>query len=266
MLGLKAKIVTYVTTPNFKRLNSLHEHKKAYFCPSSNTETMKDIAAIVQESPLFNGLSKEDLTEILDGHYKELHYAKGDLVALQGDPCRSLMMILEGTVRSDMTDPAGKLVTIATLTAPDILAPAFIYAARNEFPVDITATADLTLLVIGRESFSKLLQQHIVVLNNFLRMISDQTQFLTQKIRFLQFGTMKKKLASYFVEKLASVPSIEFLMEESQQALADRFGVTRPALARAIGEMVSNGIIHVEKKKITVVNAVALKHMAAQEG
>lgn len=227
---------------------------------------MKDIAIITKESPLFKGLATEELKEILEGNYKEVCYAKGDLVALQGDPCRSLMMILDGTVRSDMTDPAGKLVTIATLSAPDILAPAFIYAARNEFPVDITAMTDLTLMVIGRESFSKLLQQHITVLNNFLRMISDQTQFLTQKIRFLQFGTMKKKLSSYFVEKLASVPGIEFQMEESQQALADRFGVTRPALARAIGEMVSNGIIHVEKKKVTIVNAVALKQMAAREG
>jgi cAMP-binding proteins - catabolite gene activator and regulatory subunit of cAMP-dependent protein kinases len=227
---------------------------------------MKDIALIIKESPLFKGLTTEELEDVLKDNYKEVCYAKGDLVALQGDPCRSLMMILDGTVRSDMTDPAGKLVTIATLTAPDILAPAFIYAARNEFPVDITAMTDLTLMVIGRESFSKLLQQHITVLNNFLRMISDQTQFLTQKIRFLQFGTMKKKLASYFVERLASVPGIEFQMEESQQALADRFGVTRPALARAIGEMVSDGIIQVEKKKVTVVNAVALKQMAAREG
>lgn len=227
---------------------------------------MKAIAEIIMESPLFKGLSKDELTDILEGNYKEVHYAKGDLVALQGDPCRSLMMILKGTVRSDMTDPAGKLVTIATLSVPDILAPAFIYAGHNEFPVDITATTDLTLMVIGRESFSKLLQQHIIVLNNFLRMISDQTQFLTQKIRFLQFGTMKTKLASYFVEKLTAVPGIEFQMEESQQALADRFGVTRPALARAIGEMVSDGIIHVGKKKITVVNAVALKRMAAHEG
>lgn len=224
---------------------------------------MENITAIVAGNPLFKGMAKEEVMEVLEGAYKEVRYSKGEIVAIQGDACRAMMMIVEGTVRSDMTDPAGKLVTIATLSAPDILAPAFIYAARNEFPVDITATTDLTLMVIRRESFSKLLQQNITVLNNFLRMISDQTRFLTEKIRFLQFGTMKKKLATHFVEKLAMASGNTFSMDESQQSLADRFGVTRPALARAIGEMVNDGIIRIEKKKITVMHAMALKQMAA---
>lgn len=223
---------------------------------------MKEIVDIIAENPLFKGVLREETIHLLEGNYKEAVYEKGEVVALQGDACRAMMMILEGSVRSDMTDPAGKLVTIATLSAPDILAPAFIYAARNEFPVNITATTDLRLMVIGRESFSKLLQQNIVILNNFLRMISDQTQFLTQKIRFLQFGTMKKKLAAYFAEKSATSASSTFLMNESQQALADRFGVTRPALARAIGEMVSEGILLIDKKHVTVKNAPALRRLA----
>jgi CRP-like cAMP-binding protein len=223
---------------------------------------MEVIIDIVAESPLFKGVNKEQLAEILAGNYKTARYAKGEPVALQGGICRSLMMITEGSVRSDMTDANGKTVTIATLSSPDILAPAFIYAARNEFPVNITAIADLSLIVIGRESFSRLMQQHVIVLNNFLRMISSQTQFLTQKIRFLQFGTMKSKLASYLLRKSTEEGRLSFIIDDSQQWLADTFGVTRPALARAIGEMVNDGLINVDRKKVTILNQAALKILA----
>lgn len=217
----------------------------------------------IQKSALFRDIPFEQLTEILLPHQSFSYFQKNDIVALQGDRCSSLMMITEGSVRCDMTDPTGKMVTIAILKAPDILAPAFIYATHNFFPINITALESLTILTIPKERFSKLLQENEKMLNNYLRMISDHTKFLTDKIRFLKFGTIKSKLALFFLEEMNKNKSTHFLLTESQQALADLLGVTRPALARTIGEMMQEKLIHVEKKQITVLNPIILKQLCS---
>ncbi len=216
---------------------------------------------ILSKSPLFKETPNEYLEQILRPFQSFTSYEKGDIVALQGDRCSALMMITNGSVRCDMTDPAGKMVTIAILKAPDILAPAFIYATNNFFPINITALTPLTILAIGKESFSRLLQENVKMLDNYLRMISDHTQFLSDKIRFLKFGTIKSKLALFFLEKMRNTGSGQFIITESQQALADLFGVTRPALARTISEMVDENLITIDKKQISVLNPSALKHL-----
>jgi CRP-like cAMP-binding protein len=213
------------------------------------------------KSPLFKDIPPEHLEQILHPYQSFTLYEKGDIIALQGDRCSAFMMITEGEVRCDMTDLAGKMVTIAILKAPDILAPAFIYATNNFFPINITALTPLSILTIGKESFSRLLQENVKMLDNYLRIISDHTQFLSDKIRFLKFGTIKSKLALFFLEKMRDTGSNQFFITESQQALADLFGVTRPALARTISEMVDENLIAVDKKQISVLNPSALKHL-----
>jgi CRP-like cAMP-binding protein len=213
------------------------------------------------KSPLFKDIPPEHLEQILHPYQSFTLYEKGDIIALQGDRCSAFMMITEGEVRCDMTDLAGKMVTIAILKAPDILAPAFIYATNNFFPINITALTPLSILTIGKESFSRLLQENVKMLDNYLRIISDHTQFLSDKIRFLKFGTIKSKLALFFLEKMRDTGSNQFFITESQQALADLFGVTRPALARTISEMVDENLIAVDKKQISVLNFLGLKHL-----
>jgi CRP-like cAMP-binding protein len=213
------------------------------------------------ESPLFKNIPIEKLGQILQPYQSFSSFEKGDIVALQGDRCAAFMMITDGSVRCDMTNPAGKMVTIAILKAPDILAPAFIYATNNFFPINITALTPLSILTIGKENFSRLLQENAKILENYLRMISDHTQFLSDKIRFLKFGTIKSKLALFFLEKMRDTGSSQFIITESQQALADLFGVTRPALARTISEMVDENLIAVDKKQISVLNPLGLKHL-----
>ena len=61
-------------------------------------------------------------------------YHEGDLIALQGDHCRSLMLLCSGSVSARMTHDEGKEIVIETLHAPEILAPAFLYGSENRFP------------------------------------------------------------------------------------------------------------------------------------
>jgi CRP-like cAMP-binding protein len=104
------------------------------------------------------------------------------------------------------------------------------------------------------------LQHSQVVLKNYLNAISSRTQFLSNKIRFLSFKTIREKLANYILNNIKKDSNV-FILNQSQTELADFFGVTRPSLARALAEMGKEGILHTERREITILDKEKLNKL-----
>ena len=90
--------------------------------------------------------------------------------------------------------------------------------------------------------------------------ISSRAQFLSDRIKFLSFQTIKGKLASYYLGLIKGNATI-IEVPDSQNSLADLFGVARPSLARAIRELHNDGIIEAKGKNITVLDKRALQQL-----
>ena len=71
----------------------------------------------------------------------------------------------------------------------------------NKYPVNVIAVADSELLFIDKSDFLKILMKNDNLLINFLNMISNRSQFLSEKIKFLNFKTIKGKLANLILQK-----------------------------------------------------------------
>ena len=146
-----------------------------------------------------------------------------------------------------------KTIKIEDIYAPQPIAIAFIFGKNNTFPVNVEAVKDTELLIIHKSEFLKLLQSNVKILNNFLNAISNRGQFLSKKIKFLSFTTIKSKFAQYILE-LAREDLYIVEIEQTQQQLAELFGVTRPSFARTVIEMQKEGLIKIEKKQVEILN------------
>ena len=106
---------------------------------------------ILNRMSLFEGCDPEALYQLLREAPNSLRtYKEGEFIARQGDVCRSLFILIKGHVRTQMENAEGKQLTIDWIKAPDILAPAFIYASENRFPVNVEATELCEVLVMDR--------------------------------------------------------------------------------------------------------------------
>ncbi|MDO9040504.1 MAG: Crp/Fnr family transcriptional regulator, partial [Bacteroidota bacterium] len=198
---------------------------------------------ILCQSPIFRGISPEGLQELFRQiHYQVKSYQKNDLITLAGEICDRLLIIQEGSVKAEMNDYSGKTIKIEDMSAPWPLATAFLFGKENRFPVTVSATSDVEMVSIPKPEFVKLLQMSSLILNNYLNTISTRAQFLSQKLKFLSFKTIRQKIAHYLLEKAGErLQTVE--VPQSQEQLAEMFGVTRPSLARTLGEMVQEGLI-----------------------
>lgn len=205
-------------------------------------------------SPVFKGLSADRIEQLIGMvNHQIKKFSKEQVIASRQEECKSLMILIEGNVRGEMLDYSGKVLKVEDVFAPRPIAAAFLFGEKNRFPVDVIANTDVEILKIPKESVLKIFQENTQVLNNYLNSISNRAQFLSQRIWFLSFKTIKGKLAQYILN-LAQPDKEKIVMPLTQKELAEFFGVTRPSLARALGDMEKGGIIEVNRKEIKILD------------
>jgi CRP-like cAMP-binding protein len=216
---------------------------------------------ILCQSPIFRGITPDDLQKLFGQiHFQVKTYRKNDLIVNGGEACDRLLIIQAGSVKAEMTDYSGKTIKIEDMSAPWPLATAFLFGKENRFPVTVSATSDVEMVSIPKPEFVKLLQLNALILNNYLNTISTRAQFLSQKLKFLSFKTIKQKIAHYLLEKAGDrLQTVE--VQQSQGQLAEMFGVKRPSLARTLGEMCHEGLIETDRRSIKIMDKVRMNQL-----
>jgi CRP-like cAMP-binding protein len=215
----------------------------------------------LSNSPLFKGLTPEEIEKTLSHiqfHIKK--YRDGSMIAQSGEPVNSLMILIKGIVKGEMVDYSGRVIKIEDIPAPGVLASAFMFGNKNRFPVNVIAISDSELLIIEKSEFLKMMMSENRILANFLDIISNRSQFLSEKIKFLNFKTIKSKLAQYILQR-AGMDKTIVIMDMKQNELAEFFGVARQSIARSVHEMEEEGLIHVHGKKFEILNRKGLSDL-----
>ena len=219
----------------------------------------EEVVTVIQNCPLFVGLSREELFGLLEHCSCRIRsFRKDQLVAVAGDEISFMHIIVEGLVKGEMVDFAGKVIKIEDIEPPRPLAPAFLFGQQNRYPVNITAGVDVKILSIPKDEFLKLMQTSELVLRNFVNIVSSRGQFLSNKIRFLSFSTIKGKLAQYLLDLSKKAGSGPIQLPHSQAQLSELFGVARPSVGRAISELNQEGIIRTEGKQVQILDLPGL--------
>ena len=213
----------------------------------------------LRECTLFRGMGYEEISSVITDRLGRVRtYSGGILIAQAGEKIHSLDILLQGAVKGEMMDYAGKVIKIEDINPPRPLAPAFLFGKQNNYPVNITTVEDVTLFSIPRDQFLVMMQASEKLLVNFINIVSSRGQFLSSKIKFLSFTTIKGKLAQYLLDQSRGAGSDSFELSPSQSQLSELFGVTRPSIGRAISELKREGIFRTEGKRVVILDHTGL--------
>jgi len=188
-------------------------------------------------------------------------FKKGEWIAQQGDTVTALYILYKGSVKAEMISESGTVLKIETIHAPNPLAPAFLFAENNRFPVDVVALEPCEIIIISKESIMQQLTGNEAFLQGFMTFNSNRVHFLSERIKLLSVKTIKGKLAQYI---LARTHNMDFTLDMNQTALAEYFGVARPSLSRSIAEMINDDIVSLKGKNGKIINALKLKELVIQ--
>ena len=153
----------------------------------------------LSKSELFSGYNDAEAEQLLQSIPTSFKtFKQGDIIALQDTLINSVYLLAQGKVKATMTNEMGKQVLIEELIAPVLLAPAFIFATVNRFPVNVICEDACMVFSVGREDFLQLIQKEKKLLGNFLRIISNRSVYQSNKIKSFALNGLKERLAAYW--------------------------------------------------------------------
>ena len=213
----------------------------------------------ISSCPLFIGLTRDEQYAFLKrlvSNKKVIE--KGQVVVRQGDEIKHLYLLVKGTVRTEMITQEGNLLEIEFIDAVRPLAPAFLFAQNNRFPVDVITIVKCHFLLIPTQVWLSEMMQNEALLTNYLKLNSNMTVFLSQKLQMISIKSIKGKLSLFILEN-TSDENTTFTLKRNRTQLAEYFGVQRPSLSRTMSELVEKGIILIDKRELTVLKRDELK-------
>ncbi len=190
---------------------------------------------------LFQGISEVDIEKYFSNiSFKSISYIKNQQIYFSGED-DIFMFLLRGDVKGEVISPDGKVIQLKMISAPDLMLPVFFTPNKRFFPFILTVKTDVKAISIKRESFINLIYSNKRFLENFFDLISKRLVFFSDKISFLNFNTISKKLAYYLLNNINTDNTV--MLKMTVTSLADYFGVERPSLSAVISKFVDENII-----------------------
>ena len=203
---------------------------------------MEEIFEILSQCPLFSGISREDLSGMLQClGARSVSYEKGRTVFLEGDPALWVGVVLTGEVQILREDLDGNRSILAAAGPGQLFGEVFACAQLDRLPVTVIASADSRILQLACRRIIETCSQscifHSQLIHNLLKIVARKNLMLNQKIDFISRRTTREKLMAYLTAQAKAADSRIFSIPYNRQELADYLGVERSAMSAELGKL-----------------------------
>ncbi|MFA9466636.1 MAG: Crp/Fnr family transcriptional regulator [Velocimicrobium sp.] len=200
--------------------------------------------------PFFNGVDQAILKQVTIASKK---YTKGVTVHSQGDPCKSMDIVLSGCLVAYALSQNGSENVVFEFQKSSIIGANLLFGNTNRYPMSIYCTADCELLHIEKIDVDLLLHDYPFAIN-FIKSISLNSQGMNNKIAMYTQKLLRENLLDYFGALSAEQNSRTITLPVSKKQLADYFGVQRPSLFRELKQMKDEGLIKIYNRQIKILD------------
>lgn len=218
---------------------------------------MEKYLPVLQKSPLFFGVGKENILpmlECLDGTLRIC--PKGSVVFAEGDRPTHLGVVLEGEVRITRTDYYGNRSIVAAVKASQVFGETFACAEVQSLPVDVIAATDSILLMMDvRRIISTCCNActfHNRIIYNLMKQTAAKNLMFHRKLEITSKRTTRDKLMTYLLMTAKEQGSSSFTIPYDRQELADYLEVDRSGLSAEISKLRREGVLKAEKNRFTL--------------
>jgi len=221
--------------------------------------------AVLAQIALFRRVSADDRDRIAAVSQIRA-YERGDEVFSEGDPSDFFFVVVTGRVKVYKHGPAGNDIILEMFGPGGPLGAVAAYESRP-YPASASAIEPSTCLLIPRQAFFALLEQHPLLVRGLLGSLSLRLVELTTRLAELTGGRVETRFARLFL-KLAdqlgrSERGGQFIpLPLSRQELADLTGTTIETSIRIMSRWGKEDVLRTEKDGFVLVDRESLDALA----
>ncbi len=213
---------------------------------------MKNYLPVIRSSPLFFGISEEELAAMLAClGTREESFPKDAFLLRVGDTAESIGLVLEGSVLVIQEDVWGNRNILSKAGAGETFAAAYACAPAAALPVSVTAETPVTVMLLNVKHVLNVCPSacayHSRIIRNLLGVLAEKNLRFGEKLTHMGQRTTRAKLMSYLSAEAQRRGKYEFDIPFSRQQLADYLAVERSGLSLELGKMRRAGLLDFHK-------------------
>ncbi len=209
----------------------------------------------LKNSTLFDSIDFDNMEKLLKSiDYTIKNYKAGDTIAMAGNICSSIGIVIKGDIEIHRPFPSGKIVTINNFQSGGVFGEALLFSKENKYPTNVISLNESTIMFIEKSELKKLMTYSDEILNNFLSILSNRIIMLKDRITTLSLDTLRKKIANIILSEYAKQKTNLILMPFSRKQMAKILNIPRPSLSRELSKMKEDKIIDFNKNQINILN------------
>lgn len=225
---------------------------------------MKEYLPIMQDCPLFDGVSREDISGMMGCLGARLANAdRGEFIFREGDSTTFVGIVLMGSVDLIREDFYGNRSIVASVGRQQLFGESYAFADAGELPVSVVAKERSVLLLLDSRRITTCCSSacafHSRVIFNLLRLVATKNLLLHQKIDVTSKRSTREKLMTYLLIQAKQQGSDIITIPYDRQALADYLDVDRSGLSAEISRLRREGILESNKNRFHLLRQHAQK-------
>ncbi len=206
----------------------------------------------------FDALSTEEI-ERIGKEVLELSFAKGEILFLEGEPCRGLYVVKSGQIRIFKSSVEGREQVLLIAGAGDSFNDVPVFDGGPN-PASASALDPAAVYLIPKETLLSLVAGCPAALA-IIRVFAARLRHLTMVVEDLSFRGVVSRLAKMLLDLAVVEGGSSPIRRLTQDEMAAMVGSVRDVVGRALRDLEKAGAIKIVGQRILVMDSQKLKEM-----
>ena len=206
-------------------------------------------------SPLFSGLSKEELGRISESSQIAC-YAKGSMIFSIGEPCEAFHIAVTGQVKLFVVSQAGHEKVIEIISPGQSFAEALVFLEKP-YILSAQALCDTVLVNVSKQGVFNEIRQDPHFALHMLAGISRRLHGLIQDVEGYALRNGMQRLIGFLLrdvetESLTGQNTVTVSLPASKATIASRLSLTPEYFSRVLHELETHHLIQIDRREIHI--------------
>lgn len=186
------------------------------------------------------------------------HFDAKETLFDEGQACSGIWVIAQGSIRIYKFSSSGRQVVLAVQDAPATVAEVPVFDG-GPYPATVIAQEPTDAMLILKDDFLSCCRRNPEMTLKFLEVFGMRLRHLVGFVEKVTFGSIRQRLASALLEMSETAGSLEFVLPETHEDIANRLGTVREVVSRNLSRFQSEGFIRLNRKDVGILDRDALQ-------
>jgi CRP-like cAMP-binding protein len=207
----------------------------------------------------FSGLDGAALSLVAQSAIRRA-YDAGQVVLIEGEPCAGLFIVENGWLKVIKIGLDGREQVLQMLKSGDVFNGISVFTdSPNQ--ATVSALEPSVLWLVPREVLLKIMDENPSLAREVVRDLAGRVIHLVRMVEDLSLRSVEARLARLLLEQ-AEGESVKRRRWATQAEMASRLGTVPDVVNRSLRKLSEEGMLHVERHQIQILDKEGLKAIA----